>query len=559
MQVKRFRDWKLFSKIFTITVVNLFLLTAVILFFIIPKISEQIYEEKQESVKNLVQLASSIMRGYEKQVKDGALLLPEAKKKATADIKRLRYAGENYIWLNDMQPVMIMHPLKPELDGKKLNEFKDPNGIYLFMEMVAVCKENGSGYVEYMWSKPGSNKPVPKISYVELFAPWGWVAGTGIYIDDVQVILSKIRNALIIITLLCAGLSISLTIFVALQIVRPIKQGVDFANEMAGGKLNLVLDLNRKDEVGVLIEALDTMGRSIRAMFSEVKNGVEKLSESSGSLSALSTEMTEKTLHTVSKSNKVSFTADQVSGQMHSVAAATEQAATNISIIAASAEEMTATVNEIAGNSENARNVTEQAVIQAQQASENVDKLGSSAKEISEVTEVITEISEQTNLLALNATIEAARAGEAGKGFAVVANEIKELARQTSEATTEIRAKIERIQASTNTAVAEIDQISSIITKADDIVSSIAVTVEQQAATTQEIAGNVMQASDGIQDVSESVVKSSAASEDIATDIKGVDLAAKDFTVISEEIEVCSGKLRKVASLLNEQLQRFTI
>jgi len=110
----------------------------------------------------------------------------EKKERALETVKNMRYAGNNYLWINDMQPKMVMHPIKPSLNGEDLSEFKDPNGKKLFVEMAQACDENGEGFVNYSWPKPGEEKPVPKLSYVRLFQPWNWVIGTGVYLETAE-------------------------------------------------------------------------------------------------------------------------------------------------------------------------------------------------------------------------------------------------------------------------------------------------------------------------------------------------------------------------------------
>ncbi len=124
----------------------------------------------------------------------------ERKKMAKDAVKNMRYRGTDYFWINDEHPTMIMHPFVPELDGKDLSDYKDPENKALFVEMVKVCKKNGEGLVHYMWPKPGHDKPVPKISYVRLFKPWGWIVGTGVYMevaeDEIKQKVKEIVNSL---------------------------------------------------------------------------------------------------------------------------------------------------------------------------------------------------------------------------------------------------------------------------------------------------------------------------------------------------------------------------
>jgi methyl-accepting chemotaxis protein len=141
---------------------------------------------KMEETQNLIEIPYSILeRQYQLEL-EGKISRAEGQRQAMEIIRGLRYEGNNYFWINDDHPTMIMHPLKPELDGTDVTSFKDPARKALFVEMVRVARDPNGGYVHYLWPKPGNDKPVPKLSFVKHFAPWGWIVGTGIYIDDVD-------------------------------------------------------------------------------------------------------------------------------------------------------------------------------------------------------------------------------------------------------------------------------------------------------------------------------------------------------------------------------------
>ena len=342
-------------------------------------------------------------------------------------------------------------------------------------------------------------------------------------------------------------------------ITLPLAKGVDFAKKMSEGDLTQTLDINQKDEIGILAGALNGMSKNLRKMFEDISRGVETLSSSSTELSAISQQMSAGSGQTSGKANTVAAAAEEMSANITSVSAATEQTSTNLSMVATAAEEMTSTIREIAQNSERARGITDEAVSQTKRASDRVDKLGKAANEIGKVTETITEISEQTNLLALNATIEAARAGEAGKGFAVVASEIKELAKQTAGATLEIKGKISGIQESTTGTVTEIEQISKVINDVNEIVSTIASAVEEQSATSMEIAENVSQASQGIQEVTENVAQSSTVSGEIARDIAEVNQTSSEMLNSSAQVNLSAEGLLELSRQLKEMAERFKL
>jgi methyl-accepting chemotaxis protein len=187
------------------------------------------------------------------------------------------------------------------------------------------------------------------------------------------------------------------------------------------------------------------------------------------------------------------------------VAAASEEASTNVQSVASATEELTSSVNEISRQVQESARIANEAVDQARKTNDLVGELSQAAGRIGAVVELINNIAGQTNLLALNATIEAARAGEAGRGFAVVASEVKALAEQTAKATGEIGQQITGIQAATQGSVAAIREIGITIGRISEISSTIAAAVEEQGAATQEISRNVQQAAQGTQQVSANI------------------------------------------------------
>ena len=345
------------------------------------------------------------------------------------------------------------------------------------------------------------------------------------------------------------------------SIAKPVNSVVVGLKDIAEGEGDLTtrLEVKAKDEIGELARWFNVFMEKLQGVIKAIADDAESLSGAAGELSNLSSQMSSAADITSDKSNSVASAAEEMSSNMNSVSSATEQSSANVNIVATAAEEMTATIGEIAQNSEKARNMTDNAVSEAKGASLKINELGTAAQDISRVTEVITEISEQTNLLALNATIEAARAGEAGKGFAVVANEIKVLAKQTSDATQDIKNKVESVQGSTSEAVAQIDKILEIISDVNEIVTTIASSVEEQSITTKEIAGNVAQAASGIQEVTENVAQSSTVAGEISKDIAEVNQTAREMADSSLQVNMSSTKLSNLAEQLKERVGRFKV
>ena len=338
-----------------------------------------------------------------------------------------------------------------------------------------------------------------------------------------------------------------------------LKKAVLFAGDIAKGDLTGRFEVDRRDELGTLANALGTISQNLSKMIGTMSGEVVGLASASNELTSLSHRMSEGATMVSEMSTSVAAATEEMSSNMNSLAAASEEASTNVNIVASAAEEVSSSIAEVAGKTREARGITADAVALAKSSSEKVDALGIAANAISKVTQVITEISDQTNLLALNATIEAARAGEAGKGFAVVAHEIKELAKQTAAATSEIRTSIESIQNSTEETVTEIRQIAEVINKVDNIVADIATSVEEQSATTNEISTNVQQAALGINEVNGNVAQSSSVSSMVAADIAKVSQTASELAGNGSDVEHSAQDIEKIADYLKTLSGQFKV
>jgi len=371
------------------------------------------------------------------------------------------------------------------------------------------------------------------------------------------------RIRLLILGLCLVSLSalVTGTVMLARSITGPLTLCAQGLSKVSEGDLSQDADpqlQNRRDEIGMLARAQQTMIVNLRNMIDEVNRGIQVLSTSSTQLLSNSSRMTSGSHQACDKANSVAAAAEATSSNIVSVAAGMEQTTTNLTHVASATEEMTSTIGEIAQSSEKARRITSEATHHATRISEQMNRLGEAAREIGQVTETISEISAQTSLLALNATIEAARAGSAGKGFAVVATEIKALAQQTAQATDGIKSRIEGVQAAAAGGITEIDGVAAIIGQVSDIVSSIAAAIEQQATATREIARNISEASLGVTDANLRVAESSQVSREIAKDIVSVDQSAREMVGGSEQVGASAGELSAIAEGLKTTVTRFS-
>jgi methyl-accepting chemotaxis protein len=317
-------------------------------------------------------------------------------------------------------------------------------------------------------------------------------------------------------------LGLVIAFLIARGIIKPLSGLTSGMKELAGGNFGVVLPgLDRKDEVGDMAQAVETFKvkaaekardeaesrtRQDQIAASERKSEMIRLADTfEAAVGEIVETVSSASTELEASAGKLTKTADRAQELTTMVAAASEEASTNVQSVASATEEMASSVNEISRQVQASARMATDAVDQARKTNDRVSELSKAAARIGDVVELINTIAGQTNLLALNATIEAARAGEAGRGFAVVASEVKALAEQTAKATGEIGQQIAGIQAATQESVGAIKEISGTIEKLSEISSTIAAAVEQQGAATQEISRNVQQAAHGTQQVSANI------------------------------------------------------
>jgi len=542
------RDWKISTKIIAMSLFVILLFVMAVIFYFLPVMSSKMMDEKRSATRGVVDVAFALIAEYDARVQKGEFTLAEAQKRAMTRIKNLRYKGNEYFWINDMHPTMIMHPTKPELDGKDLSENKDPNGKRLFIEMINVCREKGEGFVDYMWPKPGETKPVPKVSYVKLYQPWGWVVGSGIYADDVAAELAKVRQKILIATAVGSIIIIPIIFLISVFITKPLRAGVIVANKMADGDFTSPdLEVKSRDEAGTLATALNktknALNQLLGSAMASVVNTAGQVSSASEELSATVNQITRRLDEQSKKSIQVATAATEMSQTVVDIAK-------NASSIATSADDTLKVAR-------NGGKIVDDTVSEVQiisntvaDSSQMIKTLGERSQQIFEIVDVIKDIADQTNLLALNAAIEAARAGEQGRGFAVVADEVRKLAEKTSKATAEVGEMIGAIQSETGRAVSAMSESQSRVEKG--------VALSSEAGTAlHKILDSVHGLQSMVQQIASATEEMSTVSESISADIEVVANASKENSASAIEIEAASNNLARLSSEMQEVTRKF--
>ncbi|SDR21316.1 methyl-accepting chemotaxis protein, partial [Pseudoxanthomonas sp. CF385] len=214
---------------------------------------------RQAGLKAQTEMALGVIEGYAKQVQAGSMEEAAAKEGALATLATMQAnKGVDYFFVTDEAPVMLMHPTRPDLIGKPLQDVQSPDGKHIFPEFVRVAKAGG-GTVDYSWAKAGEEDPVPKTSYAALYQPWGWVIGTGVYIDDTQAqalqftfIMTVAGGALVLLNMLIGFV-------IGQSVLHPVSRALAAIKGVSRGDLSVRIGHHGRDEVGQMLKATDEM------------------------------------------------------------------------------------------------------------------------------------------------------------------------------------------------------------------------------------------------------------------------------------------------------------
>lgn len=564
----------------------------------------------KQSLKSYVEIAIILIDRAKAAADRGELSLEEAKKQALTEIEQLRWEeGTGYVWVNDTTtpiPRMIMHPTLPGLNGRILDDpsFNCAMGRKenLFVAMVDVSSKGGEGYVDYLWPKPtkgGLTTEQPKLSYVKRYEPFGWVVGTGKYIDDIDTTvttkkqrtksaISGLMLAISLISLFVIILAFFPLLYAAKRIATPIISCIDFAGEVEKGNLAGFIDVRRSDETGTLAQTLNSMVKTIRHILYEVSEHAavvlfasNKLADTSDKMSLTSKKVSEQTESVAAAAEQassniasISETVASLAQRANSIAENTTEMAENVNSVASAVEQMSQSIQVMAKHCANAQVASQRNLKTSAQTSAYVNKLSQASENIGEVVSLINEITAQTKLLALNATIEAARAGDAGQGFSVVASEVKKLAGQTASATEEISERIGEIQDITKNVVKMIQDIAVQNQELNEINTSIAAAVEEQSATTSDIARtiagtalgshrvsqDIKEMTDSLQqEISTNIREASQGVSEVSASIQHVNAGVRNNTSAIVGNVAFSRELAQLASGLRQGFNRFNL
>jgi len=479
-----------------------------------------IMEERKLGLEQAVETAHGVVTQIQDLVASGKLSEEEGKQRAIATIKGLRYSGQEYFFLQDLQSRMVMHPTSPKLDGTDVSGLKDPTGKFFTLEMNKVIQESGSGFVFYMWPKPGQQVPAQKVTYVKALRDWNWIIGSGVYVDNVDAAIAKRVVSASIGALVIAGVLLAVSLLITRGLLQQLggepDVAVDITRRIAQGDLTVDIAL-KSDDQSSLLYAIRSMRDSLSAIVGHVRTGSEGVASSSA----------------------------EIAHGNNDLSARTEQQASALEETAASMEELSSTVKQNADNARQANQLAQSASTVAVKGGEVVAQvvdtmkgINDSSKKISDIISVIDGIAFQTNILALNAAVEAARAGEQGRGFAVVASEVRSLASRSADAAKEIKylinASVERVEQGT-------------------------VLVDQAGVTMTEVVSSIRRVTDLMGEISAASSEQSAGVSQVGEAVTQMDQATQQNAALVEEMAAAAASLRSQAHELVDTVAVFKL
>ncbi len=511
----KFLNLSLRTKVLFLSLAPLFIFQTCMMLFNYSSNKSTLMQEKKDLLREVIVTASGALKTFHSRELSGELTREQAQTLASNYLKKLRYGKDktDYIWVNDFNPKMIIHP-KQALVGTDLSKFKDKAGKLLFVDIISLLKKSDSAYTNYSWnSKKDDSKFVPKLSYVSHFKPWGWILGSGIYVEDVETYIQEVllKDVILLVVglLIIAGLTI-----VALNkgVIKPL---LIIANKLGDASCKV------SDESEVSLNTSKHLSDATNEQASSLQETVSSIEEIS---------------KMIIRNSDAANTSKEISNK-------SERSAKNGKM---TVDQMLISIQNIAKNNNFAMEKMEE-------NSQNTHEILEIIKEIDEKTKVINDIVFQTKLLSFNASVEAARAGESGKGFAVVAEEVGSLASMSGKASEEIKSLLEKSITKVENIVSETEAVTA------EVIKSGSKTVEEGTSKAKqckeafdEILLNIIDVGQRVDEIAEACKEQSIGVSEITEAMRSLDSLTHENNSAAQKASLNAEDLRQESEILDQ-------
>jgi len=540
------------------------------------------------SIKNQVEIIVSELDGINEQVEKRLITKAQAETLAAGVIRNAKYGDSGYFWADTLDGVNVVLLGNKDVEGKSRIDLEDKFGKKIVKDFIEMAKKDGEGYSDYYFPRPGEDEALPKRGYIKLYEPFGWVIGTGNYVDDIDAFIADeetvVRSEINKVVTILGGSILLVLIFgtvgafvMSNSISKPILALAELVDKTA--KLNIKDDhgydylVNYKDERGIIAKSIANLRIVLRDLIKEMHVDSDRLTASYNELNVIvkdGREGIEAVTSTVADFAKGAT--EQAEDAQHA-ASNMSNLAEEINLSVRSAEELRGYTGEIIENNAEGvkliRDLSEKFKSTAEankMLNENVGTLTVKSSSIVQITNTIQQIAEQTNLLALNAAIEAARAGEAGRGFAVVADEIRNLAEETSKSTLQIDQIIKEI-------LSEIKETEGNMKNANEAVDISAEVLVQVKSSFEAIENSMVSTINQLDNITKSIQTVDRNKDLAIQSIDGISAVTEENAAASEEIYATmdtqaelmrniqenAQDVGKIAETLTGMIQRFTV